>query len=159
MKKIAIICLLLCLSLSLCGCDPTWYTYGDFSLTDITRIELVYYHFEDAVVYNYIGRSTEKILPFEFEKMEVLETLPDESVGDFLEELAPLRVWSGYHANSPSGFSLRLTYGDGSFLLVSILGSFVCHYDATGEIRRVIGEPVSSYGYYKIIREYFNIKI
>lgn len=163
MKKTIAICFLLCILISLCGslcgCDPTWYTYNDFDLSDVTKVELVYYHFEDATVYNYIGSSTKKILPFDFEKMEIIETLSNEKKEEFLKDLAPLQTWSAHHADSPSGFSLLLTYSDNSFMIISVLGNFVCRYNAQGKILDVIGEPVASAGYYALIRKYFDAKI
>ena len=160
MKKTRLICLLLCLSFLLCGCDPTWWSCGEVLQEEVAKVELIYYYCAEATVHAYTGFGDEKVLPFDSQKAEVLETLSQDKQEEFLVDLAICRLWAGAeYADSPSGFSLRLTYSDGSFAVISVLGTLICHYAANGEVLRVIGAPIDLAKYYELIREHFETKI
>ena len=161
MKKILS---LLCSVILLCfltSCDPIRNNPFDYDelVNETDRIELIWYDNPDAKEYLNIKKS--ELRPFYFEKMEIIETLPEEDetlLLHYLVEQVTFKL-SGRVMDSPSGLCVRLIYKNGNFEIFvadrektspgyCYAGSFF----ENGEVNRFIGTTL---GISALIDKYF----
>ena len=155
---------LLCSVILLCfltSCDPIRNNPFDYDelVNETDRIELIWYDNPDAKEYWTLKES--KLLPFYFEKMEIIETLPEEDetlLLHYLVEQVTFKL-SGRVMDSPSGLCVRLIYKNGNFEIFvadrektspgyCYAGSFF----ENGEVNRFIGTTL---GISALIDTYF----
>jgi hypothetical protein len=142
MKKLLVFVLVFCL-FSLVSCDPGSFWFNHDELTEnVKSIELIEYNNDAA---EKLFNNTDKVLPFDFDKMEIIETLSDEKKEIFIDDISNQRfllVWE--HLNSPQGRSVKITYQNGDFDILCCNVQFSCQYDSTGTVKKVIGHTVGA---------------
>lgn len=87
MKKVLIYICLFALLFTLTACTPNSFYYDYNELKDsVVRVEYIYYDNPNAVKLNEsLTDKKDKLLPFDFEKMEIREVLSEEKLDDFLK--------------------------------------------------------------------------
>lgn len=137
LKKIGIsFILLLGFMLVSCVMDPEsfYYNYDELK-EDVVAVELINYDSEAVRI-----KSREEILPFNFHKMEVIETLELDQLEGFFLELSkihfhkPDRLTRYY--NTASGLSIRMIYSSGNFVVMCCnkKTNFVTMFDSDGNL-------------------------
>lgn len=149
----------LCIFLSACAYDPLEFNYNYDELTNtIERVELINYNNSDA---HELFEKRNEVIPFDFDKMIVLEILSEESINDFLFELSKIDFMEYWrHYDSPQGISLRLIYINNDFEVISqyeycYAGSF--KYD--GNVKRFIGGLSGTIEFVDLVNKYFETQI
>ena len=138
MKKIIILFIFLLNLLTVTGCDPSsyYYTYEDLN-SNVVSIELINYENNEAVE---LFEKRNKVKPFDFSKVEVIEVLNNEKNSEFLLEFSKIEfmlVWR--HLDSPQGESIKINYQDGSFDVICYCAQFSCQYDELGNVKNFMG--------------------
>ena len=127
MKKRSFIALLLVVLLSFfVGCEqPHWVRLSKERVEDVVEIQLIYYRNPEALK---IGEQDTRTIPFDFEKMEIIEIMSEEKAEVFLYAFDEVEFEYDYEPHdSPNGYSLRLLFGNGDFMIISF---DICHYSA-----------------------------
>lgn len=137
MKKTFILLFAVCL-LFFTACDPAshFYDYEELK-SNVASVELINYNNDDAVE---LFENRDKVKPFVFSKMQVIDILPEEKTEDFLSDFSEIRfllVWR--HLDSPKGKSVKINYTDGSFDIICFEAQFSCQYDSVGNVKNFIG--------------------
>ncbi len=154
MKKT--ISLILCIGMMLLAtaCDPgSFYFNAEDLKENVVEISLIDYENPEA---KELFENREGVLPFDFEKMTIIKTLPKERHEEFIEEFCKtefLMTWR--HLDSPKGRSLMLTYNDGKFEIISLDANFVCGYNEDGSVDFFIGEIAYSTGLRELVSRHF----
>lgn len=162
MKKVFAVMLLFSLVFIMVACEPEMYFFDKQELLENTkRVELINYCTYDI----YEIDSEDEILPFDFEKMEVLETLEPSKYNDFFQELSDIQVhYDLTYSNTSLGISLKITYKNDNFVVISgtrindIVYGGVTHYNAQGEVIDFYGQSM----YLRVIdlvNQFFEIEI
>ena len=138
MKKIIVLFLFVLNLITLIGCDPGsyYYSYEDLN-SNVISIELINYMNDDAVE---LFEKRDKVKPFDFDKLDVIEVLDIDKNSDFLLEFSKITfmlVWR--HLDSPKGESIKINYNDGSFDVICYYVQFSCQYDELGNVKNFIG--------------------
>ncbi len=138
MKKILCLFVFIINLLALIGCDPGsyYYSYEDLN-SNVESIELINYDNDEAVE---LFEKREKVKPFDFSKLVVIEVLENKKNSDFLLEFSKIKfmlVWR--HLDSPKGESIKINYKDGSFDVICYYVQFSCQYDEFGNVKNFIG--------------------
>ncbi len=142
------------------ACDPSPFSFDYEELVQtVESVELIRYDNPEAKEYLNIKKS--ELCPFDFEKMEILQTLPEAAEEDFLYSfvIGTSAAVGGRVMDSPSGLCIRLVYENGSFEVFSAdregdskgypyAGSFF----ENGKVNRFIGNIL---GVSALIDEYF----
>lgn len=139
MKKLLLCLCVLSLLFVMTACDPSSFQFDyDELKSSVVRVEYIYYDNPDAVE---LFEQRDKVIPFDFDKMEIRQVLPDEELDDFLKELSKqtlLMVWR--HDDSPKGDCIRVVYDNGDFEILSCDGNGYCGaFYANGQVKRFIG--------------------
>ena len=142
MKKMLIFIVLICV-LSFSSCDPGsfWFDYDEL-IANVKSIELIDYHNDEA---EKLFNNRDDVLPFDFDKMEIIEVLPNENMEIFINDLSQQRfllIWK--HLDSPQGRSIKITYKNEDFDILCCNVSFSCQYDSSGEVKNFIGNTVGT---------------
>ena len=138
MKKSIILLFFVLTSLVLTGCDPSSYKYNYEDLnSNVVSIELINYENDEAVE---LFNKRERVKPFDFSKLDVIEVLDNDKKSEFLLEFSNIKfllVWR--HLDSPKGESVKINYKDGSFDIICYNSQFSCQYDKLGNVKNFIG--------------------
>lgn len=163
-KKKALIILVtsILLVLSACVTDPNSYSFDkDKLLKNVTSVELIYY---DAT-YEYVY-SKDLVEPFYFNKVTLIETLPEEKIEAFCASISETNFMIcddqlGYNS-SACGLSILIRLSNENFIVMSYsysYNSFVAEYDSDGQLV----DMVLSFGIkedcQKLINSYFTEQI
>lgn len=138
MKKVIVLFIFVLNLLTLTGCDPSsyYYNYEDLN-ANVVSIELINYENDDAIE---LFEKREKVKPFDFSRLDVIEVLANEKNSEFLLEFSKIEfmlVWR--HLDSPKGESIKINYEDGSFDVICYYVQFSCQYDELGNVKNFIG--------------------
>ena len=151
LKKVLVISLIFVMLFALTACDPTtfYFDYDELKET-VVRVEYIYYDNPNAVILEeYFVEDHDKLLSFDFDKMEIRQVLSDEKLDDFLKELSELEFMMDWvHLDSPQGDSIRIVYDNGDFEILSCYGSksfemYSGSFYANGEVKRFIGSSIT----------------
>ena len=142
MKRILIICLLLCFAFAVSGCalfenpDSHEPLFAE-RLDVIERIELIYYDVEEPKKAD--APVNTPIELYDFEKSVVVETLDPSVMAEFLAELDTVEFRRHLATSSatrdvlPASYCFRIVYETGEFDILSFrFNSFMCRYDENG---------------------------
>jgi len=161
MKKVIILLVIVLMVFGLIACDPASFYFNYDELKDeIIAVELIDYDNTNAE----IVKSKSEVLPFDFDKMEIIETLEVERIDDFLLDLSYihfLRYWR--HSDSAMGTSIRIIYRNGDFIIISATlidkaaNSVVGIYDSEGNVKEFIGGFASINDFNSLVNKYFVI--
>lgn len=119
MKKNILFLLLIILSISLIACDPVIYCFKYNPRNDeIVSIELISYTPDEYAV----TESTEDMLDFDSDKMEILEVLDTTENENFISDFSKIEFFQeGFpHLNTPKGIGVKINYENGDFVVVTI---------------------------------------
>ena len=82
MKKTAIISFIVCFILSLTSCDPGHCRFSqEYLSANVKSVEFIIYDNENATE---LFNERDKVKPFDFSKMHIIKTLPEEKKDDFI---------------------------------------------------------------------------
>ena len=164
MKKTISYIMIICVLVSLSGCawDPASYLFDYDELKErIATVELINYENDEPEKID----DDSKILPYDFDKEEVLETLVVDKINDFVTDLSDIRFldYSSF-AKEPAGICIKITYKDGKFIIITstlmdVAYGLVEVFDSNGYPIERIGEPESRKDYVALVNKYFEYKI
>ena len=158
MKKLFTVSAIILVVLSLAACDPAHYYYDYEDLkSDVISIELINYNNPDV---KELFEKRDKVISFDIEKMEIMETLSDESFNDFLlyfSKILFLEYWR--HADSPNGTCVRIVYEDGDFEIVTHEVVYAGRFDAEGNVKKFIGGLSGKASFVSLVNNFFETKI
>lgn len=152
MKKVLTIICLIALLVMLTSCDPGIFQYDYDELKEtVVRVEYIYYDNPNAKrLDEFFIDKKDKLLPFDFDKMELREVLSEDKLDDFIKDLCEYPIMMDWiHLDSPQGKSIRIIYKDESFEILSLWddsdwdGCYSGSFDSKGNIKRYIGWGIS----------------
>ena len=168
MKRIlAFLCLLLSF-VCLTACDPGSYSLSEReTAAEITAIELIEYTNEDQGHFvSWVPNHMDDLRPFDSTKATVLQVLEPEKQEDFLNTLGEADILYKYYAyDSPKGICIRLTYADGTFMIVwanYFTGGFAGYigtYTADGAVQDFIGSFSAFSSFEALVTDYFGYEL
>lgn len=161
MRKKQVLFLLLLASLVLFACEPELYKYDYKEVKEsVIRVELINYNNPDAKM---IKREPDFSIPFDFNKMTIIEVLAEDRMDGFLKELSNFDYYYvSKHLDSPQGLCFRLVYKNGDFDLVC-QAEYSARFKSNGDVLEIIGsglgEKNSLKDHFKeLVNKYFNTK-
>ena len=140
MKRIAVLLIVFLCFGCFCSCDPVkYYPYQDaeYIKTVVDSVELIYY--ENDLAKERLGWFDGNILPFDFSKMTIIETLPKEHNDVFLDKLSQIYTLDYVPYDSPNKECIKINYTDGTFDIICFNFAFACTYDNNGNFIKIIG--------------------
>ena len=165
MKKIKIfmVSILVVLCLSLTACDPASFYFDYDELKEkVTTVELISYNNINLKMV----KDESKVLPFDFDKMEIVETLEAEQIDAFLQDLSKTHfLMHSNYSETAVGISVRIVYKNGDFVVLSCnlidktAYRFVVFFDVNGKVKEVIGGFASRYDYVDLVNKFFDTQI
>ncbi len=158
MKKVLSCICLISLLLLLTACDPGIFQYDYDELKEtVVRVEYIYYENPTAKrLDEFLVDKKDKLIPFDFDKMEIRGVLPNEKLDDFLQDLCQYEIMMHWiHSDSPKGECIKMTYNNGDFeIITNRAGEYVGSFYSTGEVKRFIGDGVGN----SIFSKWFNVQ-
>ena len=162
MKKLSIILLSFFFCIGLTACDPGRYLHFADLVDEIVAVELIYYDNPNAKVISTFF-STRSVQRFNSKKMEIIEELNGDRLEDFLQDLSGIEAWTGWsHSNSPFGISLKITYSNDEFEVVSDDGvslTFFARYNSKGRLVMNIGGFNDRSDFADLVNNHFETQI
>jgi len=163
MKKTISYIMVICVLVSLGGCvwDPaiTYFDYDELK-EQIATVELINYENENPKII----KDASNVLPFDFAKMEVIETLAADKIDDFVTDLSETGFmdYSSF-AKEPVGICIKITYKDGKFIIITstlmdVAYGIVEVFDSNGYPIEYIGAPADRDEYVALVNKYFEHK-
>ena len=160
--KILVLCLLGIMCFAFAACEPVPYSYKIEELKEnVLAVDLIKYNNSDVQRV----RKREAVLPFDFEKVTIIETLDEDEYDDFFRDLDFARFHqndniSKYYS-APTGVCIMMTYknGDVAVFCANENVNFLGEYDRTGAVNGVIGHFDGSYQFRKLVNGHFDTKI
>lgn len=164
MKKFLLV-IILCIQLfCLAACDPRSYSYEyDELLDSVVSVELINYDNPNQKKFvTWVLDYTSKLLPFELNNMTILETLNNDDIDDFLQQLSEARLLHKYYVfNSPKDICIRLIYTNGDFEVISCdyahqtLNNYVGKYNSSGDVVDFVGSFESYDDFENLVNDFF----
>lgn len=161
---IAIICVLFLLNgLNGCVWDPPSYYFDYENLKgQIEKVEMINYENEKPKKI----KKVSEILPYDFDKEEVLETLPADKIDSFAIDLSEMGfLINSDSANAPVGICIKVTYKNGEFIIISwtLINDngycFVEIFDPQGYLIEHVGWVENRKDFVALVNKYFEHKI
>ena len=163
MKKTISYIMILCVFISLSGCvwDPASYLFDYEKLKEqVATVELINYENEEPKKIKDIS----EILPYDFDKEEVLETLPADKIDDFIMDLSEIRFldYSSF-AKEPVEICIKITYKNGEFIIITstlmdVAYGLVELFNSNGCPIEYIGAPGDRDEFVALVNKYFEHK-
>lgn len=158
MKKslfLALVLTIFCLT----ACDPSQFRYNFDELKEsVISVQLINYENPDA---KELFEKRHKVIPFDFAKMVLMETLATAQTEDFLQNFSKILFSERWrHYDSPNGVSLRLVYDNDDFEIVSQYHKFYAgSFYADGTVKRFIGGLSGTNDFVDLINQFFTNQI
>ncbi len=163
MKKTISYIMIICVFISLSGCvwDPASYLFDYEKLKEqVATVELINYENEEPKKIKDIS----EILPYDFDKEEVLETLPADKIDDFIMDLSEIRFldYSSF-AKEPVEICIKITYKNGEFIIITstlmdVAYGLVELFNSNGCPIEYIGAPGDRDEFVALVNKYFEHK-
>ena len=169
--KILALCLLWIMCFAFAACEPVSYSYKIEDLKEnVLAVDLIKYNNSDVRRV----RKQEAVLPFDFEKVTIIETLDedeydrffsclDSKYSGFYYDLGNIIFYEYYskYPSAPSGICIMMTYknGDVAVFCNNENANFCGEYDRDGMAKGTIGHFVNSYNFMYLVNDNFNTKI
>ena len=161
MKKIFVLMTLVICALCMTACEGIAPYPFAFEET-VVRVELIDYENTEvkelycSTFFHHVEQD--KIRDFDFDKMTVLETLPEDRMDEFLSDVTfsssgVFLTDPKVYYDSPQGLCTRIVYESGAFEIISYDETFAGSFDADGHVRRFIGECI---GGEELVEDYFS---
>lgn len=155
-----IVCALISL-LNGCVWDPAIYYFDYEKLKgQIEMVELINYENNDPEII----KDASNVLPFNFSKVEVLETLPADKIDGFALDLSAIGFmdYSSF-VKEPVGICIKITYKNGEFIIITstlmdIVYGIVEIFDSNGYPIEYIGETRNRNEFVALVNKYFEHK-
>ena len=137
MKKQMLIFVLTPILFLLFACRPfhSFMTHEEL-MDNILCVDLINYNNPDL---KKSGTDPDKLIPFDFTKMEIIETLKEERIDNFLYELSRFPFAEGRYFDSPQGESIRLLYNNGDFIIISCKAKYAGSFYKDGNVKKFLG--------------------
>jgi hypothetical protein len=166
MKKISIVMLICSLCFCLTACDPSRYRLNYEKLAaSVIRVELINYDAPKAKIINTFI-SQRRVRVFDFDKVEIIETLNEENLDGFLQDLSKAGFWNIWgHSNSPVGVSIRIIYNDDYFDVFSYTivdgtrFTFGHRFNNNGKLTKYVGLFGARSDFVNVINSHFATQI
>ena len=142
MKKVAQFLAFFIIYISLTACEPVWVKFFNYEelKAEVMSVDLIYC---DNPNYKYVFNKPHEVKPFDFSKMQVVESLPEQKMDEFFLHLSDFEIAKGgSYLTAPLGYCIRIIYKDGGFEVLSCQLNFSCGYYADGNVKRVMGSGV-----------------
>lgn len=157
--------ILMCLSIS--SCDPGQYDIDREELNDVVSVELINYdNPEQKKFSSWVPDHFRKLKPIDLEKCEVLETLPEDMITDFVDYFSEREILNKYYTyNSPKDICIKLNYSDDSFLILwadyenESFRGYVGEYTSEGKVLSFWGSFCALSDYEYLVENYFDCKL
>ena len=167
MKKIICFLCLIILTLSFGACDPGTLTIPPESLAEITSIELIEYtNPEQKHFHSWVPDHSDDLVPFDFSKMTVLETLPEERLTDFKDAFTQTDILNLYYAyDSPADVCIKANYSNGDFLIIwanykrGSFGGYIGKFAQDGSVSSFWGCFSALFYYEDLVNNFFTYQI
>ena len=162
---IAAIFILIIFCFTLTACDPGSYYLKQEDLTDIVSVEVINYdNPEQKHFKSWVPDHEADLKPFDNSKVSVLETLDENNIINFVDELCGYHILYKYYGyDSPNGTCLKLTRSNGNFLIVSCnenrFAGYIGEFSTDGEIIAFIGCFSNRIYFEALVNDYFQTKI
>lgn len=163
MKKTISYIMIICVFISLSGCvwDPASYLFDYEKLKEqVATVELINYENEEPKIIE----DDSEILPYDFDKEEVLETLPADKIDDFIMDLSEIRFldYSSF-AKEPVEICIKITYKNGEFIIITstlmdVAYGLVELFNSNGCPIEYIGAPGDRDEFVALVNKYFEHK-
>ena len=164
MKKMISYIMIICVLVSLGGCvwDPaiTYFDYDELK-EQIATVELINYENDNPEII----KDASEVMPFDFDKEEVIETLDANKIDDFALDLSEIRFMNDSDfAKEAIGICIKITYENGEFIiitstLIDVAYALVEVFDSNGFSIEHIGKPGSRKDFVALVNKYFEYKI
>lgn len=153
MKRIFLILILFSI-FSLVACDPNGYKLeGRISIENVSSVDIIYYNNNKSEGVKY---DINNILQFDFNKMEVIDSLSIELKEAFLKDFLKLTCNEfPIIRNSPENECLKITYNNGNFIIGDIKLYHIVMYNKTGNSINLFGGFDNTMSIYELIDKYF----
>ena len=167
MKKIICFLCLIIFTLSFGACDALRIQPNLESLAEITSIELIEYTNPNQKSFlSWVPDHSDDLVPFDFSKMTILETLPEERLTDFKDTFTQTDILYHYYAyDSPADVCIKANYSNGDFLIIwanykrGSFGGYIGKFAQDGSIGSFWG-CFSSLSYYEdLVNNFFTYQI
>lgn len=142
--------------------EPESYTFKYNSLKErVTLIELIDY---DNPNPTRVSEQSE-MLPFDFEKMTVIETLDSEKIDDFLKKFSKNYVIYDQYPSEALGISIKINFDNGDFVVLSekLIGRelylFIARFNSEGNIVEYCGGFGGRYEFSNLVNTFFETKV
>ena len=168
MKKIIASSLSLFVLISVTGCvwDPESYYFDYNKLSnEIVSVDLVEY--DNTLPQILYGNG--EILKFNFDKMNLLETLETKQIDSFIADLSKIHLFLPAddlsYANSPIGYCIKLNCENGDFIILSstlidgIAYGHIVRYDSSGTAIGLIATCSNRGALIDLANKYFNTEL
>ncbi len=147
-KKISAIACTVGIMFGVSSCEPAWkHLKNDLGDVEIVSVQLIKYDNSDTkTIHNTIFKEVDVTTPFDFEKMQVLEELPQEDIEGFINDLLEEDMYADpwVHSDSPNGTGFRIIAESGDFWVITVGLGLRDHYlgcfDAQGTLIQYLGE-------------------
>ena len=160
MKKFILI-LSFFIIIALVSCEPEMYYFdSDILSVETTRIELIEYSTDEIQRIE----SEDEIASYDFNNEEVLEVLDLTENVDIFADLSNIEFHKTVdYSKTPIGISLKITYNNGSFTVISsklidnINYGGAISYNSSGDVVEFLGNFAERQQFIDLINKYFDI--
>ena len=144
-----------------CVWDPELYQFEYEKLKgQIASVELIHYENDNPEII----KDASEVMPFDFNKEEVIETLDANKIDDFALDLSEIRFMNDSDfAKEAIGICIKITYENGEFIIITstlmdVAYGLVEVFDSNGYPIEYIGEPRDRDEYVALVNKYFEHK-
>ena len=138
--------------------------FFDFNtlVEQVIKVELIDYNFQDVQQIS----SEDELLSFDFDKMEIIETLDQDQFNEFFQDLSIIEFHETVdYSETPLGISVLISYNNGNFVIISssliddIAYGGAMMYDSAGTVIEFYGNFATRQQYVDLVNTYFDITI
>lgn len=168
MKTAFTLLLLLFFTISLTACDPGSYSFDIEELNDeIVSVELIdYVNDNQKSFWSWVPNHFADLKPLDMSNISFLESLSEEEIGIFAEELSEVYFLYEYYAfDSPKGICIKINYSNGDFEILSCdyengsYNGYVGRYNSEGEVVSFTGTFTDLNDFEKLVNNYFDTEL
>ena len=168
MKRVYCFCCVILVFLMLTACDPGTYRLQEEAVSeDVVSVELIQYDNPKQKKFtSWVPDHFKRLQDLKLSSITVLETLPEESLEPFLEQMSKQNIlWHYYVFDSPKGLCIRVNYDSGDFLMISTdyenesFCGYIGMYNAQGEVTDFFGSFESYRSFATLVSDYFDANL
>lgn len=164
MKRVVCLVLMVAICLMMSACDPGMYYIDREALNAVVCVQLIEYDNPDQKQFvTWVPDQFDQLRPFDQSRTRVLETLPQEKMGEFLDTFSETDILYAYYAyDSPKDICLRLTYENGDFLIIwanyadDAFAGYIGEYASDGSVLTFWGCFSGVFYYKNLVNQVFS---